>query len=105
VHHADTVGDRQRLFLIVGDPDRRDARLVDDPADLLAHGDAKAHVEVRKRFVQQENVGLRCQRARERDALFLSARELARAIVAVVRQVDEVEQLLDAGLTLALATL
>ncbi|MFM8534422.1 MAG: hypothetical protein ACKOEC_12700, partial [Acidimicrobiia bacterium] len=35
VHHGDAVGDRHRLFLVVGDIDRRDADALLKGADLL----------------------------------------------------------------------
>jgi len=100
VDDCHAVGDRQRFLLVVGHGDGRDARLLDDPADLLAHLDAEAHVEVRERFVEQEYVRLGRQRPGERDALALAARQVVRRRVAVVAQVHQIEQFLDAGLAL-----
>ena len=47
VHHADAVGDRQRLLLIVGDEERGDADLELQAADLLAQLHANLRVQRR----------------------------------------------------------
>jgi len=71
VHHGDAVRDGERLLLVVGDGNRGDAGRFQDLADFLAHLDAEPHVEVRERLVEEEHVGLRRERPRECDALFL----------------------------------
>lgn len=78
VHHADAVGDRHRLLLVVRDEHRRDARLALQIADLLAHLGSQLRVERRERFVEQQHVGLDGHRPGERHALLLTSRQGAR---------------------------
>ena len=52
-------------------------------------------VEGRQRLVQQEDLGLDRQGPGERHALLLAARQLPRVAVALVGQVDQLEQLAD----------
>ena len=47
-------------------------------ADLLAHLPAQPRVEIGQRLVEQQHRGLEHQRARDRDALLLAARQLRR---------------------------
>ena len=77
-HHGDPVPHRHRLDLVVGDVHRRDPEPRVQLDQLEARLDAELRVEVRERLVHQERVRLADDRARERDALPLPARELAR---------------------------
>ncbi len=86
VHHRDHVGGGHRLRLVVGDVDGRVAIFVVQPAHLEAHLLAQIGVEIRQRLVEQQRLGLDDQRARERDALLLPARELARIAVRELRE-------------------
>ena len=52
-------------------------------ADLAAHLDPELGVQVRERLVQQQHLGLDHQRAGDRDALQLTARELMRPTLAI----------------------
>ena len=65
-------------------------------ADLLAQRDADLGVERGQRLVEQQHLRLDRERAGEGDALLLAARQLVRVAVALVGQVDELEQLADA---------
>ena len=65
-------------------------------AQLLAH----PRVERAERLVEQQHLRLDGQRAGERHALALAARELRRVALAEVAEADELEQLLDLGLLL-----
>ena len=96
VHDDDAVGDRERLFLVVRDHDRRHAELSLQRADLAAQAHALERVERRQRLVEQEQARRGGERARERDALLLAARELGRELGAAARQADELQQLVDA---------
>ena len=78
VHDDDAVGHRERLFLVVRDHDRRHAERSLQRADLLAQAHALERIERRQRLVEQQQAGRRRERARERDALLLAARELRR---------------------------
>ena len=78
VHDDDAVGELERLFLIVGDEDAGQADLVVQPpqpaAQLLPH----FRVERAERLVEQQHRRLDRQRARQRHALALPARQLRR---------------------------
>src|SRR3546814_16819359 len=65
------------LLLIVGDVDRREAELLLQLADVLAHTPAQLGVEIGERLVAQQNRRLQHQRAGDRDALLLAAGEPA----------------------------
>ncbi len=103
VHDHDLVGDLHRLLLVVRDEDRRHVHLVVQPpqprAQLLAH----ARVERAERLVEQQHLGLDRERARERHALPLAARELRRVAVGRAGDLHELEQLVDALADLRLA--
>ncbi len=76
--HRDPVAERDRLDLVVGHVDRRDADAVVQPLELGPHLDAELGVQVRERLVQQEHLGLANERPAHRHALALAARELPR---------------------------
>ena len=103
VHHDDAVGHRQRLFLVVRDHDRRDAEPLLQRADLAAQPHALQRVERRQRLVEQQQARRRRERARQRDALLLAARQLARVLRAAVGQADQLQQFVDARRDLASA--
>ena len=92
----DLVGDVHRLLLVVRDEDRRHVHLVvqaaQPGAQLLAH----ARVERAERLVEEEHLRLDGERARERHALPLAAGELRGVAVGRARELDELEQLVDA---------
>jgi hypothetical protein len=96
VHHHDAIGHRQRLLLVVGDHDGRHAEPALQRADLVAQVDPHRGVERRQRLVQQQQPGRGGERARQRDALLLAARELRREAAAAARQAHQAEQLVDA---------
>ena len=95
-HHDDPVGQRHRLLLVVGHVHRRDPELALDRPDLLAQGDPDLRVERGQRLVEEEDLGLDREGAGQRDPLLLAARQLVRVAVALVGQVDELEELADA---------
>ena len=67
--------------LVVGDVDGREAELALQPLELEPHRLAQLGVEVRQRLVEQQELRLHHQRARERQPLLLAARELGRLAV------------------------
>ena len=73
----------------MGDEDRRDLRLLLNAADFLTHLDAQARVQVGERLVEQQHLRLLDQRAGDRDALLLSAGELARLAPEVFLDLNE----------------
>src|SRR5665213_54458 len=93
IHERNAVRHRKGLGLIVRDKDRRDLCRGEDASDLVAQRLAKPRIEVRQRFVQQKNRRADHQRARERHALPLTARNLLRKPVAELRQTDKIEGL------------
>src|SRR5213594_2984230 len=77
-HHRDAVGDRERLFLVVGDVERRDPEVLLDLADLAAETKPDLRVERREGLVEEENLRAPGECPGERDPLLLAARELVR---------------------------
>ena len=96
IHDDDPVRKRHRLDLVVGDIDAGDVQLFLNTADLGAHLLAQLCIQVGERLVHQQDLGLHDQGARQRDALLLSAGELARGSITVARQVDQVQHPVDA---------
>ena len=80
VHHADAVGERHRLLLIVRDDDEGQTELVLQVHQLEAGIFAELAVERRQRLVEQQHPRPLGKRARERDALALAAGKLVRAL-------------------------
>ena len=72
------VGQRHRLDLVVRDVEHRRAEVLLDALELEAQVVAQLGVERRQRLVHQRDRGLAHQRAADRDALHLPARELGR---------------------------
>ena len=93
VHQHHAVGHFERFFLVVRDEDAGDVQLVvqapQPAAQLLAH----LGVERAERLVQQQHLGLDRQRARQRDALPLSAGELMRIAVGEPVELHQLQQL------------
>ena len=72
------VGELHRLLLVVGDQDRRDVDLVVQAAQPRAQLGADVGVQRAERLVEQQHLGLDRERARQRHALALAARQLGR---------------------------
>jgi hypothetical protein len=64
--------------LVVSDEDRSDVKPSLQRADFFAQRHADSRVERRERLVEQQDLRVRRERAGERDALLLAARELVR---------------------------
>jgi hypothetical protein len=75
-HHDDAIGDGERFLLVVRDVDDGERERLLQLADLLPHAAAQLRVEVRQRLVEEQHRRLEHERARDRDALLLAAREL-----------------------------
>ena len=65
-------------------------------ADLGARLERELRVEIRQRLVHQDQRRLDDDRARDRDPLLLAAGELARQLVLLPDELDELERALDA---------
>ncbi len=96
-HHGDLVGDRECLFLIVSHQQRGDAGRALHPQDLVAHLQSESGVERRQRLVEQQATRFEHQRAGQRDALLLAARERCGIIVCTVAHADPLQHLHRAG--------
>ncbi len=93
--NADTVAEGQRLFLIVGDENRRDADLALDAFQFDLHVQPQCLVERAERFVQQQHARPRHDGAGQRDTLPLPAGELMRPPVAEIAELHQIERLAD----------
>ena len=91
-HDRDPVAHRHRLDLVVRDVDRRRPEPVLEPHDLRARLHAQRRVEVRERLVHQERRRLAHDRAPERDALALAARELLRLALEQVAHLEDLRR-------------
>jgi hypothetical protein len=85
----------------VGDEDDRRAGPLPDPEQLDVHPLARHLVERPERLVHQEELGLDHERPGDRGALLHAARELPWVVAGEVAELDEVEHLARAPLTLA----
>src|SRR5262249_46629685 len=92
VHHHHTVGDFERLLLVVRDKERRNVDFgvkISEPApQILAH----LGIERAEGFVEKQDARLNGKRSRERDALPLAAGELGRVAAGDPPELHEVEQ-------------
>ena len=78
VHDHDAIGQTHGLVLVVRHVNGRRAEALLQAPQFAAHLHAQLGVEVGQRFVEQQQVRLHDQCTRQRDALLLAARELAR---------------------------
>ena len=74
--HPHPVGDHEGFGLVVRDEEHGGAGLGLDVLEELAHLLAQAGVEAAQGLVQEQDRGLQHERARERHALLLAARDL-----------------------------
>ena len=84
-------------MLVVRHQHRGRAGAPDDLAHLLPEPLAHLDVEVREGLVEEQELGLRCERAGERDPLLLAARQLVRVLVRVAAQPHAFDQLGDSS--------
>ncbi|MCY1531503.1 hypothetical protein D9M68_667310 [compost metagenome] len=100
VEYRDAVAHGQRLGLVVGDVDHREAELVVQALDLELHLFAQLLVQGAERFVHQHDVRREDQCAGQCHPLPLAAGELAGIAVAEVLQLDQGQVLVDLGVDL-----
>ena len=91
-YHGDAIGHHQRLVLVVGDEDRSGRQLAQQALELDLHGFAQLAVERAERFVEQQELWTDRERARDRNALLLAAREHPHRALGEVPHVNEVEE-------------
>ena len=94
--NEDTVGHVDRLLNVMGHD--QDALGRDPPLDpqiekIVAQGLGRQHVELRERFVEQQDVGVDDERARKADALLHAARQLFRIGALKPVETDDVDRL------------
>src|SRR5438270_212002 len=90
-HDRDPGGHRHRFLLVVSDEHARDTDVVDDVGELELGLLAQLLVERAERLVEEQQLRLLGEAARERDALLLAAGELVRPPVRVGDQLDELQ--------------
>jgi hypothetical protein len=96
VHHRDAVRDVTHDREIVRDEQIRDAELRLQILEQADHAGLNRHVERRHRLVEHDELRLHRERACDRDALPLTARELLGEAIRVIGiQADEVHDLAD----------
>ena len=92
VHDDDAIGELERFFLIVRHEHARQPDLLmkapQPSAQLLPH----FCIERAERLVEQQHPGFDRERARERDALALTARELRGIAIAEVVELHQLQQ-------------
>ena len=103
VHHHHGVGHGQGLFLVVGDEDKGDPRLLLDLLQLHLHVLAQLQVQGAQGLVQQQHLGLVGQGSCDGHPLLLPAGQLAHPPVGEARQVHHVQHPLDGLLHFLLA--
>ena len=93
IHDADSICHAEGFFLVVGHENGRDADGALDLADRAPQLFANFGVEGAERLVEQQHSRLVRQRTGERDALLLTAGQLARQALVVTFERDELQQL------------
>ena len=96
VHDGEPAGHGHRLLLVVRHHDEGEAELLLQAHQLEARALAQLAVERGQRLVEQQELGPLDQRAGQRHALALAARELRRPALAVVAKPHQVQRLADA---------
>ena len=91
MHDREPVGHRQRLLLVVRDVEERDPDLALEALELDLQPAPQLRVERTERLVEEEHRRREDERARERDPLLLTARELVRPALAEAAEPDELE--------------
>ena len=94
-HDDDRVGHAQGLLLVVRDEHERDAGGLLDVLELLLHVLAQLQVERGERLVEQQHARPAHERARNGDALLLSAGQARDVAALEARELDEREHLVD----------
>ena len=96
IDDRDPVGERQRLLAIVRDVDGSDADALLQRAELVAEFEPDLVVEVRHRLVEQQKRRVDGERAAQRDALPLPARQLRHRSRPETLELEQLEHLGDA---------
>jgi hypothetical protein len=92
VHDHEPVAELRRLFHVVRRDQQRNAVPLEG-TQLLPHEVARLRVEPRRRLVEDQDLRLVDERARDQQAAFHAARQLRDRPVALVLELDELQQL------------
>lgn len=95
--HTDPVAELEGLLLVVGHQDRRDSQLALDPVKRAAQLRPDLDVQRSERLVQEKDLGLRGEGARQGDTLLLPPRKLTRVAAGEPRQAHQGEKLVPPG--------
>src|SRR4051812_11550046 len=95
VQDRDTVGQLQRLILVVGDEDRGLARALVDIAQPASEVLSHLRIQSPERLAQDQPPRLDRERSRQRHALALPPGQLGWVALLQPRKLDEVEELAD----------
>ena len=87
-HHHDTIGQRHRLQLVMGDVDHRRAQLPVQPGELVPHPHAQFGVQIRQGLVEEQHARPANDGAGDRHALPLPAGQGTRPPVEQRQQVQ-----------------
>jgi hypothetical protein len=90
--HHDAVGEKHRLVDLMGDEQRGSLGAREDLQQFHLHEFARLRVERRERLVEQQELRLHRERARDIDALAHAAGELVRIVLGKAAQPDELDQ-------------
>ena len=93
-HNNYAVAHCHCFALIVGYINNGDAQFLLNSKDFKAHGFTQLSIQVRQRFVQQQQAGLCYQSARQSYTLLLTAGQLMRITLAVFAQMNQLQHLL-----------
>ena len=96
VHEGDAVAERHGLLAVMRHEQHRDTKAALDVADLAAHAQAQGGVEVAEGLVEQKHLGPQHERASQRHALPLPARDVRDARLCQAGEPHGVEHLADA---------
>src|SRR3984957_2316365 len=87
-HHEDTVGERDGLVDVMRHQQHARPVLGDQFTHQIMHADARQRIERREGLVQQQKLWFLHQGPRQRDALSLSAGQIARPVVETIAKSD-----------------
>ena len=95
VQHDDAVGHGHGFDLIVGDVDRGDAKATLQGFDFNPHLVAQFRVQIRQRFIEEEQRRVTHNGTAHGIALTLAAGELGRFAVEILGEIEHLRRLID----------
>ena len=101
-HDRDAVAHRERLFLVVGHENERNARFTLKLFEFLPHGLAKLEIESRQRCIEKQHLRSRCKCTGQSNALLLATGKLRRSSRGKIAEFDQTEHVPDRRIHLVL---